>query len=86
MPGTAPSALVIDQGKRVLLRIDGKYFNIDQNDLRQLLGLPAGKPGVGIRINAQRFSFEFCDEDPVELTAKQMLNRLAKATTHDADR
>jgi hypothetical protein len=74
-----PSALITDQGKLVHLRIDGHYYEIGQPELRNLLGLPAGPPGLGITIEGDRLRFEFAaDERAVELSARQLHRRLSK--------
>ena len=39
---SAPSALITDEGQRVLLRIEGHFYEFSQQELRTLLGLPAG--------------------------------------------
>ena len=74
-----PSALVVDNGQRVLLRLDGKHYDLSQHQLRALLGLSPGKPGLGITIDGDRFCFEFAaDEQIMELSARQLQRRLAK--------
>jgi hypothetical protein len=42
------SALIVDNGERVLLRLNGDIYEFTQYSLRQLLGLPRGRPGLGI--------------------------------------
>ncbi len=75
---TPSSALVTEMGKRVLFRIGGRFFELGQNELRALLGLPAGPSGLGITIDRERFRFEFAaDDQAVEITAKQLYRRLA---------
>jgi hypothetical protein len=74
-----PSALITDQGKRVHLRIRGRFYELNQEELRRLLGLPDGAPGLGISIEGDRLRFEFAaDEQCVELSAEQLRRRLAK--------
>jgi hypothetical protein len=73
------SALVTDDGQRVLFRINERCYELTQGALRALLGLPEGPPGVGITINCDRLQFEFpLDQQSAELTAKQLQRRLAK--------
>ena len=57
MARTAPSALIMDQGRRVLLRIQGRQYELSQDELHILLGLPSGPPGLGITIDRNRFRF-----------------------------
>jgi hypothetical protein len=81
MPHTAPSALITDKGERILLRINGTFYNVSQDELRSLLGLPAGSGGMGISIDGDRLRFEFvADQQTVELSAGQLHRRLAKQT------
>ena len=73
----APSALVTDRGRRVLLRLQGRQYELSQEDLRALLDLPAGPPGLGITIDRDRFCFEFAaDNQSRELSASQLQRRL----------
>jgi hypothetical protein len=73
------SALVTDQGRRVLLRIRGRLYDLSQEELRTLLGLPPGPPGLGITINHNCLCFEFAaDRQTLELSAEQLHRRLAK--------
>ena len=82
MATSAPSALITDQGKRVLFRLGGRFYELSHSTLRQALGLPDGPPGLGITIDRNRFQFEFGeDEQTVELTAAQLQRRLAKLPT-----
>lgn len=78
MSHTSPSALITDQGQRVLLRLNEHFFDLSQNELRAVLELPAGEPGVGISIDGERISFEFCSGEVIELSARQLQRRLAK--------
>ena len=79
MPHATPSALITEKGQRVLLRIHGRFYNISQEELRSLLGLPAGSAGLGISIDGDRLRFEFAaDHHTVELSAEQLHRRLAK--------
>jgi|GEM_PF-2255971 len=79
MVQSAPSALVIDQGSKVLFRINGKFYELTQKALRLLLGLPQGPAGLGITIDRNRFRFEFTeDNQEIELTTDQLKRRLSK--------
>jgi hypothetical protein len=63
----------------VLLRLQGRFYELDQGALRAVLGLPAGPPGLGITIDRDRMRFEFAAEkQTVELSAGQLHRRLAK--------
>jgi hypothetical protein len=73
-----PSALITDQGQRVLLRLEGRFYDLSQQELRNLLGLPPGPPGLGVSIEGDRLEFEFTDQKPVAVTAGQLQRRLAK--------
>ena len=82
MPHVSPSALIIDQGQRVLLRLQGRFYELSQQELRSLLGLHPGAPGLGITIEGDRLRFEFAAEQrTVELSAGQLQDRVAKKTT-----
>jgi hypothetical protein len=71
--------LITDRGRRVCLRIRGRLFELSQEELRSVLGLPAGPPGLGITIDRNRFRFEFAlDQQTTELSAEQLHRRLAK--------
>lgn len=75
----SPSALVTDRGQRVLLRIRGRQYEMSQKELRALLGLPDGPPGLGITIDRDRLHFEFAaDKKTLKITAAQLQRRLAK--------
>jgi hypothetical protein len=78
---TTPSALITDQGQRVLLRLEGRFYELSQQDLRSLLGVPAGPPGLGISIDGDRLEFEFADQQPVEVSAGQLQRQLARQMT-----
>ncbi len=79
MPGTAPSALVTDNGRRVLLRLQGRVYDLTQHELRSVLGLPDGPPGLGITIDRDHLLFEFpLDQQSVKTSAAQLRRRLAK--------
>ncbi len=79
MQRSSPSALISDQGRRVLLRIHGRQYELSQQQLRTLLGLPAGPPGLGISIDRDRLRFEFVgDNQTVETSAMQLHRRLAR--------
>jgi hypothetical protein len=74
-----PSALIIDNGRRVLLRLEGHFYDLTQEELRLALGLPAGSPGLGITIEGERLHFEFpADNQSIEISASQLQRRLAK--------
>jgi len=78
MPHSLPSALITDGGERVLLRIQGRYYELSQQELRSLLGVPPGRPGLGITIEGDRLSFEFAaDNRTIEMSAGQLHRRLA---------
>ena len=82
MPSISPSALITDQGQRVLLRLRGRFYELSQQELRSLLGLPPGSPGLGISIEGDRVRFEFAAEQrTIELSAGQLQRRLAKQMT-----
>ena len=75
----APSALVTEMGQRIQLRLEGRYYEITQDELRTLLGLTEGPAGVGITIDRDRLRFEFvADEQSVELSAAQLHRKLNK--------
>jgi hypothetical protein len=79
MGQSSPSALVTDQGRRVQLRVEGRFYELSQEALRAALGLPEGPPGLGISIDRERLRFEFAGDDAaVEVTAKQLQRRLLK--------
>lgn len=70
MAKAAPSALITDKGQRVQLRLQGQYHDLSHQELRSLLGLPAGAPGLGISIDGNRLRFEFtADQRTVEMSA-----------------
>ena len=82
MPHAAPSALITDEGQRVLLRLQGRFYDLSQQELRSLLGLPTGSPGLGISIDGNHLCFEFtADHRTIELSAGQLHRRLAKQRT-----
>ena len=79
MAHSPPAALITDKGRRVLLRIQGRRYELEQAELRNLLGLPAGPPGLGITIDGDRLHFEFAaDNQDIKLSAAQLHRRLAK--------
>jgi hypothetical protein len=81
MSHPSPSALVMEKGQRILLRLQGGFFELSQQELRALLGIPSGTSGIGISIDGDRFTFEFAeDEKTVEITAGQLQRRLSKQT------
>ena len=62
-----------------MLRLDGRFYELSQEELRTVLGLPASDPGLGISIDGDRLSFEFAaDEEIVKMSARQLQRRLAK--------
>ena len=82
MAHSLPSALITDQGQRVLLRLQGRVHELNQQELRNLLGLPAGSPGLGISIEGDHLRFEFAaDQQTIELSARQLQRRLANQKT-----
>ena len=82
MTHAAPSALITDQGQRVLFRLQGRFYELSQPELRTLLGLPAGPPGLGITIHRDRLCFEFAGDDRTsEISAGQLHRRLARYRT-----
>lgn len=82
MSHSSLSALVTDQGQRVLFRLQGRIYELSQQELRSLLGLPAGPPGLGISIDGGRLRFEFAaDQQTIELSAGQLQRRLTKQIT-----
>jgi hypothetical protein len=78
MPHTSPSALITDNGRLVHLRLQGRFYELTQEELRALLGLPPGPPGLGITIDRERLHVEFAGARPVEISATQLQRRLAK--------
>ena len=82
MAALSPSALITDQGRRVGLRLRGGLYELSQEELRRVLGLPPGPPGLGITIDRNRFRFEFAaDHQTIEVSAEQLHRRLAKQLT-----
>ena len=82
MPQASPSALITDNGRRVLLRLQGRFYDLSHQELRVLLGLPEGSPGLGISIEGDTLRFEFLgDQQTIEMTAGQLSRRLAKQMT-----
>jgi hypothetical protein len=74
--------LVTDHGRRVYLRVGGRFYDLSQETLRTALGQPEGPPGLGITIDRERVRFEFAaDQQAIELTAKQLQRRIAKQLT-----
>ena len=63
MVRSAPSALITDRGDRVLLRLEGRFYELSQQELRGVLGLPDGPPGLGISIDRDRLRFEFVQDN-----------------------
>jgi hypothetical protein len=82
MSNAQPSALITDNGQKILLRIQGKFYELSQEELRTLLDLPPGPPGLGITIDRGSLRFEFpADNQTVEMTAERLQRRLAKQLT-----
>jgi hypothetical protein len=74
-----PSALVTDQGLRVRLRLEGRFYELGQDELRTILGLPEGPAGLGITVERDRFQFEFAaDKQTAKMSARQLHRCLAK--------
>ena len=85
MPNSSPSALITDKGHRVMLRIQGRFYELSQEELRSMLGIRPGPPGLGITIDRDRLRFEFpADQQTIEMSASQMHRRLAKQLTGKA--
>ena len=79
MAHSLPSALITDQGRRVLLRLQGRFYDLNQETLRAALGLPGGPPGLGITIDRDRIRFEFhVDHQAAEVTAARLQRRIVK--------
>jgi hypothetical protein len=82
MASSPPSALITDDGASVLLRLDGRFYQLSQAALRQVLGLPEGPPGLGITIDRGRLQFDFADNHSLTVTSTQLrrclANRLVK--------
>jgi hypothetical protein len=79
---SVPSALITDQSQRVLLRIEGHFYEMSQEELRTILGLPAGPAGLGITIDQDRLCFEFAaDNRTKEISARQLQRRVAQHMT-----
>jgi hypothetical protein len=82
MSRSLASALVTDNGRRVLLRLQGRFYQVTQEELRIALGLPAGPPGLGITIDGDRIHLEFAaDNQMIEVSAAQLQRLLAKKVT-----
>lgn len=85
MAYSSPSALVTDHGRRILLRLQGRFYEITQEELRTVLGLPAGPSGVGITIDGDHLRFEFAmDHQQKEISAAQLHRRLSKQLTAES--
>lgn len=82
MSRSSPSALITEEGRVVLLRLRGRFYEIRQEDLRTLLRLPAGPPGLGITIDRDQFRFDFAaDNRTVKVSAGQLQRLLARQLT-----
>jgi hypothetical protein len=64
-----------------LLRLSRGYYDVTQQELRTLLGVLPGPPGLGITIDRDRFHFEFADDQSVEISAGTLGKRLAGLTS-----
>ncbi len=82
MSRVPPSALIIDQGRRILLRLNGRGYELSQEELRVHLGLPPGSPGLWITLDRNRFLFEFADNQSCKLSAADLARRLARQLTN----
>jgi hypothetical protein len=83
MPHSSPSVLITEEGRRVLLRLQGRFYELSQEELRTVLGLPAGPPGLGVTIDRGRLRFDFAADDRTkEVSAEQLHRRLAKQLTN----
>ena len=81
MSSWSSSALVTDQGTRISLRLNGHFYQLSQDELRTVLGLPQGPAGVGITVNRDRLCFEFVeDAQTVEVSESDLRRRIAKHT------
>jgi hypothetical protein len=79
MPTSFSSALVSDQGTLVSLRLNGHFYQLSQEDLRTVLGLPQGPPGLGVVVDRDRLRFEFVeDAQTTEISASKLRGRLAR--------
>jgi hypothetical protein len=79
MAQSFPSALITNRGRRVLLRLQGRLYELSQDELRNILGLPPGPAGLGITIDRQRLRFEFAgDNRALQISAGSLHRRLAK--------
>jgi hypothetical protein len=79
MDASWSSALITEQGRKVLLRVHGRLYEVSQDQLRSLLGLRPGPPGLGITIDGNRFHFEFVGDDKtVELSIVQLHRLLSR--------
>ena len=86
-PRLFPSALITEQGRRVQLRLQGRFYELSQVELRTLLGVPAGPPGLGITIERDRLLFEFEGDQPAKaFTQRQLARLLAKQSAKNAQR
>ncbi len=73
-----PSALISEKGQRVQLRVLGRFYQLSQDELRTVLGIPAGPPGLGITVDRDRLQFEFEGQPIIELTEKQLKRLLSR--------
>ena len=79
MPNSSSSALVTDQGTRVSLRLSGHFYQLSQDELRTVLGLPPGPAGVGITVDRDRLCFEFAEDgQTVEVSESDLRRRITK--------
>lgn len=73
-----PSALITEEGRRVLLRIRGRFYELTREELRLLLGVPPGPLDLGITVDGERLQFEFADHREIDSSAEQLRRRVAK--------
>jgi hypothetical protein len=84
MASSSTSALIVDKGRKVMLRLEGCFYELSQESLREVLGVLEGPLGLGISIDQNRLRFEFAGEEKaIEMTAAQLRRRLARLPTAD---
>jgi len=63
----------------VLLRLEGRFYQLTQEELRTALELPRGLPSLGITVDRGRFHFEFAaDNQSVVVSSRELQRRLAR--------